>query len=110
MWTRELIDAVLAVGGTYYLPYQPHATPEQFHRAYPRAQELFALKTQLDPEFQLRNVLWDKYYAPPSEPRRLAARRLRVPPVYGDTKWHDALLPLPAERLPPLSRRTASTP
>lgn len=23
VWTRELIDAVLDVGGTYYLPYQP---------------------------------------------------------------------------------------
>ena len=44
VWTRELIDAALAVGGTYYLPYQPHATAEQFHRAYPRARELFALK------------------------------------------------------------------
>jgi hypothetical protein len=33
-WTRELIDAVLSVGGRYYLPYQLHATQEQFHRAY----------------------------------------------------------------------------
>ncbi len=64
VWTRELIDAVLAAGGTYYLPYQPHATPEQFHQAYPRARELFALKRELDPHYRLRNVLWDKYYAP----------------------------------------------
>jgi len=64
VWTRELIDAVLAEGGTYYLPYQPHATPEQFHSAYPHARELFALKTKLDPDYRLRNVLWDKYYAP----------------------------------------------
>lgn len=63
-WTRELIDAVLRCDGTYYLPYQPHATPEQFHSAYPRAKELFALKRKLDPDFRLRNVLWDKYYAP----------------------------------------------
>jgi len=64
VWTRELIDVVLNVGGTYYLPYQPHATPEQFHRAYPRARELFALKRELDPGYRLRSVLWDKYYAP----------------------------------------------
>src|SRR5262245_19928438 len=44
VWTRELIDAVIAAGGTYYLPYQPHATPRQFAAAYPRAAELFALK------------------------------------------------------------------
>jgi FAD/FMN-containing dehydrogenase len=64
IWTRELIDAALSVGGAYYLPYQPHATPEQFHAAYPRAHEMFALKRQLDPEFRFRNVLWDTYYAP----------------------------------------------
>ena len=64
VWTRELIDAVLACDGRYYLPYQPHATREQFHRAYPRAQELFALKRRLDPDYRLRHVLWDTYYAP----------------------------------------------
>lgn len=64
VWTRELIDAAISVGGSYYLPYQPHASREQFHRAYPRALELFALKRKLDPDFRFRNVLWDKYYAP----------------------------------------------
>ncbi|MGH8720794.1 MAG: hypothetical protein ACREU4_02340, partial [Burkholderiales bacterium] len=47
-----------------YLPYQPHATPEQFLKAYPRAPEFFALKKKLDPENRFRNKLWDKYYAP----------------------------------------------
>ena len=64
VWTRELIDAVLAVGGTYYLPYQLHATDEQFHRAYPHAREMFALKSELDPRYRLRGALWDRYYAP----------------------------------------------
>jgi FAD/FMN-containing dehydrogenase/SAM-dependent methyltransferase len=68
VWTRELIDAALACGGRYYLPYQPHATAAQFHRAYPRARELFALKRRLDPEYRWRNVLWDTYYAPEREP------------------------------------------
>ncbi|SIT46051.1 FAD/FMN-containing dehydrogenases-like protein [Paraburkholderia piptadeniae] len=64
VWTRELIDAVLAAGGTYYLPYQLHATDEQFHRAYPRAREMFALKSEIDPRYRLRGALWDRYYAP----------------------------------------------
>jgi FAD/FMN-containing dehydrogenase/SAM-dependent methyltransferase len=64
VWTRELIDAALDVGGAYYLPYQAHARPDQFHRAYPRAHELFALKRRLDPQFRFRNVIWDTYYAP----------------------------------------------
>jgi len=64
VWTRELIDAAISVGGSYYLPYQPHATARQFHAAYPRAAELFAMKRRLDPQFRFRNVLWDTYYAP----------------------------------------------
>jgi FAD/FMN-containing dehydrogenase len=94
VWTRDLIDAVLSVGGAYYLPYQAHASREQFHRAYPRAQELFALKRRLDPEFRFRNVLWDKYYAPTLEaaaasPVKTAAAS-DFHAVYSDLKWHDA--------------------
>jgi FAD/FMN-containing dehydrogenase/uncharacterized membrane protein YhaH (DUF805 family)/SAM-dependent methyltransferase len=92
VWTRELIDAALSVGGTYYLPYQPHATPAQFHAAYPRAGELFALKRRLDPDFRLRNVLWDKYYAPTLQARPAEARATgEFHSVYGsDVRWSDA--------------------
>ncbi|MCW1888168.1 MAG: FAD-binding oxidoreductase [Candidatus Moranbacteria bacterium] len=61
-WTREMIDQVLSVGGTYYLPYQLHATDDQFHRAYPRALEYFEIKKRLDPTNKFTNKLWDKYY------------------------------------------------
>ncbi|MBI4375404.1 MAG: FAD-binding oxidoreductase [Elusimicrobia bacterium] len=76
LWTRELIDAALAVGGSYYLPYQIHATEEQFHRAYPRAKEFFALKRRLDPRYKFRNKLWDRYFPPPeTQSRELELRR-----------------------------------
>jgi FAD/FMN-containing dehydrogenase/SAM-dependent methyltransferase len=68
VWTRELIEAVIECGGTYYLPYQLHATDEQFHRAYPRARELFVLKQKLDLAYRLRGALWDKYYMPTVQP------------------------------------------
>ena len=90
VWTRELIDAAISVGGAYYLPYQPHATPEQFHAAYPRARELFALKARIDPKFRLRNVLWDTYYAPtlaPSPAHPAAASDFHT--VYHDVALHD---------------------
>jgi FAD/FMN-containing dehydrogenase len=64
IWTRELIDAAIEQGGTYYLPYQIWATPEQFHAAYPNADRLFALKRQVDPTYKFRNRLWDRYYRP----------------------------------------------
>ncbi|SEL87656.1 FAD/FMN-containing dehydrogenase [Roseateles sp. YR242] len=105
VWTRELIDAALSVGGTYYLPYQPHATHEQFHRAYPRARELFELKRRLDPQGRFTNALWDQYWpgAQPSAPARAAtAPPLSAPAgheiqpatdfhrVFGDTRLSDA--------------------
>ena len=64
VWTRELIDAALDVGGSYYLPYQLHATEEQFLRAYPRASEFLALKQRLDPTNKFRSKLLDKYLHP----------------------------------------------
>jgi FAD/FMN-containing dehydrogenase len=90
IWTRELIDAVLSVGGTYYLPYQAHATPEQFHQAYPRAREFFTLKNRLDPDFRWRNVLWDKYYAPtlapPAPPKNMTSE---FHTVFSNPTLHD---------------------
>ena len=95
VWTRELIDAALACGGRYYLPYQAHATPEQFHRAYPRAAEFFALKRTLDPQFRFRNVLWDRYYAPWLTEASEDAPQASLPgsefhSVYDDVALHDA--------------------
>jgi FAD/FMN-containing dehydrogenase len=59
--TRELIDAVLAVGGRYYLPYRLHATREQFFKAYPQAGEFFRLKRRHDPRELFQNHFYRKY-------------------------------------------------
>jgi FAD/FMN-containing dehydrogenase len=59
--TRDLIDGITGIGGTYYLPYRPHATPAQLARAYPRAAEFAAAKRRLDPNLIFRNNLWDSY-------------------------------------------------
>jgi len=64
VWTRDLIDAALDLGGSYYLPYQLHATQEQFRRAYPRTPEFLALKQRLDPTNKFRNELIDRYLPP----------------------------------------------
>lgn len=61
--TCELIDAALALGGRYYLPYRLHATIEQFYRAYPQAQQFFKLKHQYDPEELFQNEWYRKYSA-----------------------------------------------
>lgn len=60
-WTRELIDLALVHEGRYYLPYQLHATPAQFERAYPEVAQLRALKRRVDPAGKLTNMLWSRY-------------------------------------------------
>ena len=62
VWSSEMIDAAIAMGGAYYLPYQLQASSEQFAAAYPKAQEYFALKRRLDPKNRFANLLWEKYY------------------------------------------------
>ncbi len=61
-WTREMIDEILTVEGSYYLPYQEHATYEQFTRAYKNYESFFKLKQKYDPQYRFTNTLWDKYY------------------------------------------------
>ncbi|MBL9049594.1 MAG: FAD-binding oxidoreductase [Tabrizicola sp.] len=61
--TQEMIEAVLAIGGSYYLPYRPHATVEQFRRCYARSADFITLKREVDPGLRLRNALWDNYMA-----------------------------------------------
>lgn len=63
-WTRELIDDALSVNGRYYLPYQIHATEDQFKKAYPGHKKFFEIKKKFDPTNKFRNKLWDQYYKP----------------------------------------------
>lgn len=60
-WTRELIALALEHEGRYYLPYQLHASREQFERAYPEASELRRIKREFDPGGRFSNELWAKY-------------------------------------------------
>lgn len=60
-WTQELINCVIDCGGTYYLPYQLHATKEQFEKVYPRSQELREIKKRVDPNNRFMNSFLKKY-------------------------------------------------
>jgi len=62
LWSREIINAVIEEHGAYYLPYQLHASTEQFVKAYPRANEFFELKRKVDPDYRFRNKLWQQHY------------------------------------------------
>jgi FAD/FMN-containing dehydrogenase len=61
--TERLIDAVLAIGGSFYLPYRLHARPDQVREAYPRLDAFIAKKREFDPQLRFRNLMWDKYFA-----------------------------------------------
>lgn len=64
--TRELIDVALDCDGTYYLPYRPHATRDQFHRAYPQAEHVFAAKRRCDPGEIFNNQFYLNYGPAPT--------------------------------------------
>jgi FAD/FMN-containing dehydrogenase len=60
-WTRELVELALQHEGRYYLPYQLHARPDQFARAYPEAEALRRVKREVDPAGKFSNELWRRY-------------------------------------------------
>ncbi len=61
-WSLEMIDAAIEAGGTYYLPYQIVASPQQFLAAYSKAPRYFDLKGRIDPAYRFRNKLWARHY------------------------------------------------
>ena len=60
-WVQSLLELTLAHGGRFYLPYELHATREQFERAYPEVVRLREHKALVDPEHKFMNGLWMKY-------------------------------------------------
>jgi FAD/FMN-containing dehydrogenase len=60
--TERLIDAILSIGGTFYLPYRLHARRDQVERAYPNAAAFVAKKREYDPGLLFRNAMWAAYF------------------------------------------------
>ena len=67
--TRDLIERVIAIGGSFYLPYRLHARTDQFIRAYPAARDFAECKRRYDPGRLFRNALWDKWLENPGKER-----------------------------------------
>jgi hypothetical protein len=59
--TRQLVDAALEQGGTYYLTYQLYPTPEQLHRAYPNARHAFERKRFYDSTEIFSSQFYERY-------------------------------------------------
>jgi FAD/FMN-containing dehydrogenase len=60
-WTVDMTDAILSENGRWYLPYQPHATVEQFQKGFLHADKYFEVKNRLDSSHRFTNKLLDKY-------------------------------------------------
>lgn len=65
-WLREAQHLAVEKKGTYYLPYQDVASPDDFKRAYPRANEAQEKKKQIDPQQRFTSGLHQKYIMPPT--------------------------------------------
>ena len=59
--TERLIDHVVGLGGSFYLPYRLHARKDQLARGYPRLPEFVERKRHYDPDLLFRNALWTTY-------------------------------------------------
>ena len=61
--TERLIDGILSIGGTFYLPYRLHARRDQVQQGYPGAAAAMIRKRELDPGLLFRNAMWATYFA-----------------------------------------------
>lgn len=61
-WVKKANDLVLNNNGTYYLPYQPFATKEQFTKSYPGYKDVLAKKIAVDPDGLFQTGFFNKYF------------------------------------------------
>ncbi len=59
--SRQLTEKVMQMGGSYYLPYRPYQTLEQFYEAYPGYKKIQELKKQYDSKNVFINEFYKKY-------------------------------------------------
>lgn len=67
--TEALIDRVIAIGGSFYLPYRLHARRDQVATAYPNLTRFIERKRHYDPQLLFRNAMWQGYFAGECTPR-----------------------------------------
>lgn len=58
---RKTIDITLEHGGSYYLPYYSYPSDQQLKNAYPRIEEFFKKKRELDLEDRFKNLFYERY-------------------------------------------------
>jgi FAD/FMN-containing dehydrogenase len=58
---QKMMDATLALGGTYYLPYYPYATKQQLKASYPNIKDFFQKKQEWDPNEVFVNLFYKEY-------------------------------------------------
>ncbi|MGA4720900.1 FAD-binding protein [Fictibacillus nanhaiensis] len=58
---QKMIDVTLDHDGSYYLPYYSYPTKKQLKQAYPRIDEFFQKKRELDPDERFKNLFYEVY-------------------------------------------------
>ena len=61
--TEALIDRVVAIGGSFYLPYRLHARHDQVAKSYANVARFIERKRHYDPQLLFRNAMWQQYFA-----------------------------------------------
>jgi FAD/FMN-containing dehydrogenase len=61
--TEALIGRVVAVGGSFYLPYRLHARRDQVAETYANVARFVERKRHYDPQLLFRNAMWQEYFA-----------------------------------------------
>jgi len=60
-FTQEMMDYLLSIDAKFYLAYRGYYTKDQLYAMYPKLQELFALKRQLDRDEIFSNKWYEEF-------------------------------------------------
>lgn len=58
---QKILGKTIALGGSYYLPYRPYPTLDQFKLCYPKASNFLKIKKQYDPLARFQSQFYEQY-------------------------------------------------
>lgn len=58
---QRIIDQLIPLNGSYYLPYAPFPSVDQFQTIYPKSEAFFQAKDKWDPQHMFMNNFYDDY-------------------------------------------------
>jgi SAM-dependent methyltransferase len=90
-WIREVLDKVLELKGSFYVPYPHFASLDQFQKSYPQWQEYLKAKAYLDPNERFSTKFYKEYFLNSASNFSHYSNEKIIPPITLPSNYQESI-------------------